>query len=62
MGRSNDPYSRPFFRGAEDSSLERGANRLLAKQSSLVIPNTNISALENWIALCIFTGHLVYAL
>ena len=59
---SNTPSSHPFFCDATDRIPEGGVIRLPVKQAGLVIPNPNLSVLENWMESCVVKLHLVAAL
>ena len=51
-----------LFKGAITKVPMQGITCLPVKQAGMEIPNTDMSAWENWLASCFFTGHLVAAL
>ena len=51
-----------LFKGLREGVTERGVTHLPVKQAGLALPDPSQTALENWTASCVITGHLVSAL
>ena len=55
-------FTPELFHGMKDGAPGRVITRLPVKQAGLALPDPMRTALDNWQASCVITGHLVSAL